>query len=94
MYLVKTDHLPAEVIELFRNLIERVAADKKMVGLYIERLICKNIISVRGNDVLDHGSSLAYAPLTDNDRKAVFERVFLQEISDVFLFVYPDEVLA
>jgi hypothetical protein len=71
-----------------------VTADKKMVGLNIKRLVCENVVPVRGKDVLNHDSGLACAPLADDNRKAVLKRVCLQEISDIPPVVYPDKVLA
>jgi hypothetical protein len=67
VYLIETDHLPAKVIKLLCYLIKRMAADKKMVSLNIKRTVCKDVVLVRGKNMLNNSGGFAYSSLPNNN---------------------------
>jgi hypothetical protein len=44
-----------------------MAADKKMVSLNIKRTVCKDVVLVRGKNMLNNSGGFAYSPLPNNN---------------------------
>jgi hypothetical protein len=81
-------------MKFFRDFIKAALTEQKMVGLDIEGLVGKGIVSVGCKKVLDDDCSLAYAPLAHDDGKPVVQPVLLKKVPLIIAVIEPNEVLA